>query len=163
MKRQVMSTPWRMDYIKNTRAKKDLGCIFCRLPQEKPSTKNLILYKNDLVFVILNKFPYSNGHLMVVPKRHLKNFEDLDSKEHENTGFFVSKCVQALKQVYHPDGFNIGLNIGRVAGAGIENHLHYHIVPRWNGESNFMTVLNDTRLVPEDLKKTYQRLISFFR
>ena len=163
MKRQVMLTPWRMGYIANTRKKSASSCIFCDLPKQKSSSNNLVLFKNEFIFVVLNKFPYSNGHLMVMPRRHLKNFQDIDSKEHENIGFFISKCVKALSKSYNPDGYNIGLNIGRVAGAGIENHLHYHIVPRWNGDSNFMTIINNTRLIPEDLEKTYQKLVPFFK
>jgi ATP adenylyltransferase len=150
--------PWRMDYILK---KKKKGCFFCQKLKEKKDVKNLILYQGEHVFVIMNKYPYTNGHLMVVPKRHCLDLEELDHNELREIFDLLKASAQVLKTSLRPHGFNIGMNIGKVGGAG-EGHLHFHIVPRWAGDTNFMPVLGKTKIVPEYLEKTYQKLYSTF-
>ena len=147
--------PWRIRYIESPKGN---GCILCQKPRQNNDAANFILYRGQSNFIILNAFPYNPGHLMVAPYRHVANIEDLtgdESREHFN---LVKKSLALLKQVLNPDGFNIGLNIGKIAGAGIEEHLHTHIVPRWQGDVNFMPVLADTRVISEGLAATYKKL-----
>jgi len=150
--------PWRMDYILGKGKK---GCFFCRKLKEKNDRKNLILCQGKYVFVVMNKFPYTNGHLMVVPKRHCIDLEQLDNREFKELFDLLKASVRALKASFHPQGFNIGMNIGKVGGAG-EDHLHLHIVPRWAGDTNFMPVIGETKIIPEYLERTYQKLHSAF-
>ena len=147
-----------MEYILG---KKKRGCFFCNELKEKKSKENLILYQGEHVFVVMNKYPYTNGHLMVVPKRHCLSLEQLDNNELKEFFDLLKTSVRALKASFHPHGFNIGMNIGKVAGAG-EDHLHLHIVPRWAGDTNFMPVIGKTKVIPEYLGKTYQKLHSAF-
>jgi ATP adenylyltransferase len=151
--------PWRMDYILREKKK---GCFFCNKLKEKKNKKNLILYQGEYGFVVMNKYPYTNGHLMVVPNRHCLNLEQLDNKELRELFDLLKASTQVLKANLHPHGFNIGMNIGKVGGAG-EDHLHLHIVPRWAGDTNFMPVIGETKIVPEYLEKTYQKLHSTFK
>jgi ATP adenylyltransferase len=148
-----------MDYILE---KKKRGCIFCKKPTERRDKKNLILHQGDDAFVIMNKFPYNNGHLMVVPKRHCLDMAQLDDGELRELSYLLKVSTQVLKRCLHPHGFNIGMNIGKVGGAG-EEHIHFHIIPRWTGDTNFMPVLSETKIVPEYLEETYQKLHSAFR
>jgi ATP adenylyltransferase len=148
--------PWRMNYILGDKKK---GCFFCKKLKEEKNIKNLILYQGKYVFVIMNKYPYTNGHLMVAPKRHCLNLEQLDANELRELFELLKTSVQVLKTSLRPHGFNIGMNIGKTGGAG-ENHLHLHIVPRWAGDTNFMPVIGETKIIPEYLKKTYQKLRS---
>ncbi len=150
--------PWRLNYIEN--ADKAVGCIFCNFPAEglDQDEKNLILYRGAHAFIILNAFPYSNGHLMVVPYRHTSKMENFDDAEMLEVMQLTRLSIQLLKYAFEPDGFNLGVNMGRVAGAGIADHLHWHIVPRWNGDTNFMPVLADVRVIPESLGVVYTRL-----
>jgi ATP adenylyltransferase len=148
-----------MDYILE---KKKRGCIFCKKPTERKDKKNLILHQGDDAFVIMNKFPYNNGHLMVVPKRHCLDMAQLDDRELQELSYLLKVSTQVLKRCLHPHGFNIGMNIGKVGGAG-EEHIHFHIIPRWTGDTNFMPVLSETKIVPEYLEETYQKLHSAFR
>lgn len=150
--------PWRMDYILRGKGK---GCIFCKKPLEKKDKENLILYQSQYAFVMMNKFPYNNGHLMIVPKRHCLDFEKLGENELKELSYLLKAATRVLKTCLHPHGFNIGINIGKVGGAG-EDHIHFHVVPRWNGDTNFMPVLGETKIVPEYLEKTYQNLHSAF-
>ncbi len=150
--------PWRMDYILGDKKK---GCFFCRKLKEKEDKKNLILYQGNHVFVVMNRYPYNNGHLMIVPKRHHLGLEQLNEKESRELFDLMRASVKVLKTCFRPHGFNIGINIGKVGGAG-EDHLHLHIVPRWAGDTNFMPVMAETKVVPEYLEKTYQRLHSAF-
>jgi ATP adenylyltransferase len=152
-------SPWRMDYILG---KKQRGCIFCKKPMEKKDRENLILYQGRYAFVMMNRFPYNNGHLMVVPKRHCLDLDQLSDKEFQELFFLLSASTQVLKRSLRPHGFNIGMNIGRTGGAG-EEHIHLHIVPRWTGDTNFMPILGETKIVPEYLEKTYQKLHSAFK
>jgi len=151
--------PWRMDYILEGKEK---SCIFCKKPKERKDKENLILYQNQYAFVMMNKFPYNNGHLMVIPKRHCIDLGQLDDKEFRELSYLLKASTQILKKSLHPHGFNIGLNIGKVGGAG-EEHIHFHIVPRWPGDTNFMPVLSETKIIPEYLEETYQKLHSAFK
>jgi len=150
--------PWRMDYILG---KKKKGCFFCKKLEEKKSKRTLILCQGEYVFVVMNKYPYNNGHLMVVPKRHCRDLEQLDNRELKELFDLLKASVRVLKASFHPHGFNIGMNIGRMGGAG-EDHLHLHIVPRWAGDTNFMPVIGETKIIPEYLERTYQKLHSAF-
>ncbi|MGZ3533594.1 MAG: HIT family protein [Thermodesulfobacteriota bacterium] len=136
---------------------KKRGCFFCRNLKEKRQRKNLILHQGQYVFVMMNKFPYNNGHLMIVPKRHHLNLEDLNSDELIEFFELLKTSTQVLKAALRPNGFNIGMNIGKAGGAG-EDHIHLHIVPRWEGDTNFMPAIGETRVVPEYLERTYQKL-----
>ncbi len=147
--------PWRIEYI---RMEKKDGCIFCELPAENDDENNLILYRGKYAFVIMNNYPYNPGHVMVAPFRHVGDFDSLTAEEIKEIHQLVSLMIRAIKRAMNPDGFNIGLNIGRVAGAGVEHHIHVHIVPRWNGDTNFMPVISDTKVIPQALKETYHEL-----
>ena len=147
--------PWRLEYIQ---AEKPKGCILCEKPSQNNDALNYILYRGDKNFVILNSYPYNPGHLMIAPYRHIGNLEELTDEELHEHFKIVSRSVKLLKQVFNPDGFNIGINIGKVAGAGIVDHFHTHIVPRWPGDTNFMPVISDVRVLPEALAETYNKL-----
>ena len=127
--------------------------MFCRLGKEKNDKKNLVVWRGKLCYVVLNKFPYNSGHLMVVPYRHTKDLEGLSQLESQEIMDVTARCVKAFKKTSHPHGFNFGANIGRVAGAGIDKHVHFHLVPRWKGDANFMPVLSDVKVVSEDLNR----------
>ena len=146
---------WRMDYVT---APKHEGCIFCDFPAEKRDKERYILYQGTKCFVILNTYPYNPGHMMVVPYRHTNLYETLTGDEHADMSRLTADAISALKRAMMPDGFNIGMNLGKAAGAGITDHLHLHIVPRWDGDNNFMPVVTDTRVVPEALDATYVKL-----
>ncbi len=154
--------PWRLEYIVSVDEKKD-GCIFCDLPKEQNDKKNLIVYRDKFCFVILNKYPYNNGHVMVVPYEHKSDLLHLSDNILLNTQQVTKKVIQVLKNTMKPHGFNIGLNIGRSAGAGIDEHIHYHIVPRWNGDTNCMPVLTNTKVVSEALDQTWEKLRNEFK
>ena len=147
--------PWRMPYLKKGEPK---GCIFCEKIRRKDDRSNLILYRGLRTFVMMNLYPYSNGHLLVTPYRHVGSIEGLDLPTLTDLMRTTQRAITALRLVFKPDAFNLGVNQGREAGAGIESHVHLHIVPRWNGDTNFMPVLNDTRVIPEDLKSSYDKL-----
>jgi ATP adenylyltransferase len=151
-------SPWRMDYILRKRPR---GCIFCKKPAQKRDKENLILYRSRDAYVMMNRFPYNNGHLMVVPKRHCTELDHLNEKELRELFFLLKASTRVLKTALHPHGFNIGINIGVVGGAG-EEHIHFHIVPRWTGDTNFMPVLGETKIIPEYLENTYRTLRSAF-
>ena len=146
---------WRMDYVT---APSHEGCIFCDFPAEKRDKENHILYRGTKCFVIMNIYPYNPGHIMIAPYRHTNLYESLESEENAEIGRLASEAVCTLKRAMSPEGFNIGMNLGKTAGAGIADHLHLHIVPRWNGDCNFMPVLTNTRVVPEALSATYNKL-----
>lgn len=149
-------TPWRMAYVKDV-ARLD-GCIFCELPAQQTDRENLILARGEKTFVIMNKFPYNSGHLIVSGYRHCAKYEELSPQEHADSAAWTARCLRALSEVYAPDGFNIGVNQGRPAGAGIPDHLHTHIVPRWAGDANFMTTVGETKVLPEALHETYDKI-----
>ena len=155
---KILWAPWRMEYVVGDREE---GCLFCSKLQGGNDRRNLILYRGDQSFMILNRFPYTSGHLMVVPNRHVASLEELNEGEMLELMALLKKSLQVLKGALKPDGFNVGMNLGREAGAGIEAHVHFHVVPRWNGDTNFMPVLFDTKVIPEFLEKMYEKLLSF--
>ncbi len=155
----VLWAPWRMEYILSEKEKE---CIFCTKPKEDKDRENLILYRDERVYVIMNKYPYNNGHLMVVPYFHTSSFDGLSEKELFDLIKITRFSVDCLKRAFNPEGFNIGVNIGQAAGAGIEEHLHIHVVPRWVGDSSFMTVLAEVKVIPEHILQTYDRLYPYF-
>ena len=148
--------PWRMEYILDT---KDKGCIFC---QALSSRDDLTLYKGEQSMVVMNKFPYINGHLLVAPIRHLSSLDQLEREEMGVLLTVIEKSIGILKATMLPDGFNVGLNLGKVAGAGVEEHLHFHIVPRWLGDVNALTVFADVRVIPEHINATFLKLKPHF-
>ncbi len=148
--------PWRLEYVENADAPH--GCFLCEFPSEGRDADRYILSRTAHAFVILNAFPYSNGHVMVAPFAHTSDLEALPDEAVLDVWRLVKRAVRALGKAYSPDGFNIGVNMGRVAGAGLQDHVHVHVVPRWNGDTNFMAVLADTRVLPASLRATYERL-----
>jgi ATP adenylyltransferase len=157
---QTLWAPWRISYILNG---KENGCIFCNRQHEAGDNNNLVLKRGEHAIIMLNKYPYNNGHLLVAPTRHVGFLEDLQPEEMSELMVAIQRAVVLLKQVYSPQGFNIGANLGKVAGAGVADHLHFHIVPRWEGDTNYMPILADTRVIPEQLQDTYQRLAQVFK
>lgn len=149
--------PWRIRYIKAFGTSGD-ECIFCTKPAEHRDEENFILFRGAQTFVILNIFPYNSGHIMVAPYRHVDTLERLSDEELTELFKITQVSLRALRETFRPHGFNVGLNIGRTAGAGFEGHIHVHIVPRWNGDTNFMPVIADTKVIPEALEETYQNL-----
>ena len=147
--------PWRMQYIESP---KDDSCIFCLPRPVDEDRQRLVLFRGKESFVIMNRYPYSNGHLMVAPYRHIADLEDFTTEEMAEMHVLLVKCRTALGRAMAPQGFNVGMNLGEVAGAGIADHLHLHIVPRWKGDTNFMPVFADTRVVPQHLEETYKIL-----
>jgi len=148
-------TPWRMEYI---RSEKRQGCIFCTEQKLPDGSENLIVFRGPLTFVILNRFPYTCGHLMVVPYIHKASLEDLDVATRSEIMENAVHTLEVLKKEYQPQGFNMGFNIGEVAGAGVLDHVHFHVVPRWGGDTNFMSALGGARVLPELLSETYERI-----
>jgi ATP adenylyltransferase len=153
---KTMWAPWRMEYILSEKAEQ---CIFCEALTQKG---DLTLYKGNTTMVMMNKFPYINGHLLVAPKKHLSTLDLLDRAQMSDLLMTVERSIDILKKAMSPDGFNVGLNLGRVAGAGVEAHLHFHIVPRWFGDVNALTVFADVRVIPEHIQSTYDNLKPFF-
>ena len=147
--------PWRMGFVS---AEKPKGCIFCTKPAAGDDEANQIVHRGDLVYVMLNTFPYNTGHLMIAPYRHVGNPLEMDAQESGELMYGVRIAIEILRESLSPEGFNIGMNIGHVAGAGYAEHVHVHVVPRWSGDTNFMAVTVDTRVVPEALADTYSRL-----
>lgn len=148
--------PWRMKYIEE--GSKIEGCIFCIFPAEQDDRKSLILYRGEHSFIMLNSFPYNPGHLMVAPYKHTADLYELTDEELLEVDHLVRFSVRLLSATVQPDGFNLGVNLGRTAGAGIVDHVHWHIVPRWNGDTNFMPVIGETKVLPESLEATYDKL-----
>ena len=153
-------SPWRMEYIENNN--KEEGCVFCIAQAMADSAENLIAYRGKLAYVILNRYPYTSGHLMVIPFTHKPDLEELDSETRAEMMELASRCTTILKNIYKPQGFNIGVNIGEAAGAGVLGHVHIHIVPRWRGDTNFMSSVGETRVLPEALEETYVRVKNAF-
>jgi ATP adenylyltransferase len=160
MKKEIIWAPWRMGYI--LEIKKE-GCFLCSAFKSKNFKKNYVLEKNKNAFVIMNIFPYNNGHLMVAPGRHIAEFEQLTEDEILSINILIKKSIIILKKVLKPDGFNIGLNIGKASGAGVESHIHFHIVPRWIGDTNFMPVISNTKVIPQALNDLYKKLRKEFK
>ena len=150
-----------MKYIDNH--DKEEGCVFCNAQAREDGTSNLIAFRGERNFVILNLYPYTSGHLMVVPFTHIPTLEELDKITRSEMMELVSQCMVVLQKVYRPQGFNMGANIGTAAGAGVPGHVHIHIVPRWGGDTNFMSTLGETRVLPEAIEVTYQRIREGFQ
>ena len=149
-------SPWRMKYIEKN--EKEQGCVFCNAQAKEDSAANLIIFRGQRAFVILNLYPYTSGHLMVIPFEHVATFEELDSATRAEMMELTSQCMSVLRKAYNPQGFNMGANIGEAAGAGVPGHVHIHIVPRWGGDTNFMSTLGETRVLPESIEDTYKRV-----
>lgn len=149
-----------MEYIENSNRVE--GCVFCVMQEVEDSPENLIAYRGQRSFVILNRFPYTSGHLMVVPYLHAANLEELDSEIRAEMMELTTRCMTVLRRIYNPQGFNMGANIGEAAGAGVKDHVHIHIVPRWAGDTNFMSTVGDARVLPESLETTFFRVKQAF-
>ena len=149
-------TPWRYRYM--AEAGKAVGCVLCDLPAANHDEEALIVLRGVKNYIVLNRYPYTSGHVMVVPYEHTADFVRLDAQTTAEMMSLAQRVQAALGGVYHPEGYNIGMNLGRSAGAGIANHLHLHVLPRWAGDTNFMTTVGETRLEPEELSTTYEKL-----
>lgn len=156
-------TPWRFQYVSSGARSQE--CIFCERASADPTgdREHLVLYRGRSNFVMLNLYPYTVGHAMIAPYAHVAELVDVPSETLAEMMTLAQQFQQALKDVYRPEGYNLGLNMGRCAGAGVEHHVHLHILPRWNGDSNFMTVVGETRVEPEDLASTYDKLVGHFQ
>ena len=154
-------SPWRMAYIEERNT--ESGCLFCNRRDEAPGTTSLILHRGDRALVILNRYPYTNGHVMVVPNANVPSLEDLDSTTLTEVMVLARRGLRALRQAYGAEAFNLGVNIGAPAGAGVVDHVHLHVVPRWAGDTNFMATTAETRVIPEELEQTYSRLAQAWR
>jgi ATP adenylyltransferase len=154
-------TPWRFNYISSL-GQSNEGCVFCRMLSDNRDEENLLLVRGRNLFIILNLFPYTSGHLLVVANRHIPFLGDANTEELHEFLELGQRCERALRNEYHPDGFNLGFNLGRSAGAGVAGHLHMHVLPRWSGDANFVSVLGETRVLPESLPQTYKRLRPHF-
>lgn len=148
---------WRMKYVTN--ADNETGCVFCNALAKPDDDQNLVVLRAERAFVILNKYPYTSGHLMVAPFAHQASLELLEPAERAEMMELVSQCIVALRKIYNPHGFNVGVNIGTAAGAGVPGHVHIHIVPRWNGDTSFMSTVGEVRVLPEALEETYRRVL----
>lgn len=149
-------SPWRLKYILHL--EQPSTCIFCSALEQVDGPDNLVLQRGNQAFVILNRYPYTGGHLMVVPYAHAPSLEDLESEVRAELMELIARSIDALTAAYHPDAFNIGANIGAAAGAGVAEHVHFHVVPRWVGDTNFMSTVAGTRVLPEELADTYLRV-----
>ena len=154
--------PDRFEYVKDAAKDIEEDCIFCAKPAEEDDEANLIVHRGERCFVILNLFPYTNGHLMVTPYEHVARLQDLPAETTAEMMALVQAAMARLERVYEPHGYNVGLNQGRVAGAGYEGHIHLHVVPRWAGDTNYMPVLADTRVMPQSLEQSYEALKGAF-
>jgi ATP adenylyltransferase len=150
--------PWRLPYVKDAAKDKDEECIFCTKPAANDDEANFIVHRGERCFVILNTFPYTNGHLMVAPYEHTSALQDVDPETIAEMMQLSQQAMRRLEEAYSPNGYNVGFNQGRIAGAGFEGHIHMHVVPRWGGDTNFMPVLADTRVMPQALDQTYEAL-----
>ena len=155
MKYDNLWAPWRSSYITGD---KPVGCVFCEKLSEDKDSDNLILHRGKSVAVIMNLFPYNSGHLLLIPYRHISDLTQLEEYESHEIDHLAKYSVTVIRQVMSPQGFNLGYNLGSAAGAGIESHLHKHIVPRWNGDTNFMPIIGGTKVISQDLYKTYELL-----
>ena len=151
-------SPWRMKYIQNDKSTED--CPFCAALENHEPADHFMLHKGEKAFVILNRYPYTTGHLLILPVEHKDNMADLDSGTRGEIMDLINHALKVLDQIYHPEGYNVGLNMGEAAGAGIPKHLHWHIVPRWVGDTNYMTSVGEVRVLPETLEDTYKKIIS---
>ncbi len=158
---EVMWAPWRLSYIKETtKGENRDGCFICKSVNESPEkdVENLLLHKGKYSLVILNRYPYNTGHLMVCPVRHTGDFTSLRKEELEEIDETLKKALKVLKRAFNPEGFNLGLNLGKVSGGSVDTHIHYHVVPRWLGDTNFMPVISGVKVIPQSLSETYSIL-----
>lgn len=153
-------SPWRYKYIASVN--REEGCVLCRIDREHKDVENYVVHRARLNFIVLNLFPYTSGHLMIVPYEHQASLAEVAEATTTETIELAKRAQLALDSEYHPDGFNIGMNLGRNAGAGIADHIHLHVVPRWSGDANFVSVVSETRVLPEELATTYERLKKHF-
>jgi ATP adenylyltransferase len=153
--KQIWS-PWRMTYIE--KHEKEDGCVFCNAQAKTDGAENLIAFRGKNAYVILNRYPYTSGHLMVIPFAHKPNLEELNADTRAEMMELASRCTTVLREIYKTESFNVGINIGEAAGAGVKGHVHIHVVPRWAGDTNFMSTLGETRVLPEALEDTYKRV-----
>jgi ATP adenylyltransferase len=158
---EYITTPWREKYVKQVFKMKE--CVFCRAIEQKKDRESFILHRGKQNFVMLNKYPYNPGHLMIAPYKHLNSIEMADKKSAEEMMEFLTRCLGILREHYKPQGFNTGMNIGHSAGAGVADHYHMHIIPRWIGDSNFMPLVGKTKVVLKDLFTTYDQLLIYFK
>lgn len=157
-------SPWRSQYIDSIQEKDNSqGCVLCEAYKKEENSENLVVKKGELTYTVLNLFPYNNGHMMIVPYRHTSDFTSLTREEKSEIMDELQLAEQALKIIYSPEGFNIGLNLGKVSGAGLHEHIHFHIVPRWNGDTNFMPVLGQVKVISQDLITTKEKLVEAFK
>jgi len=154
--------PWRLKYVTDASKDSEDACIFCAKPREDDDTANLIVHRGEHCFVILNLYPYTNGHLMVAPFEHVGRIQDIPAATTAEMMALAQRAIAVLQSQYEPHGFNVGFNQGRVAGAGVEHHIHMHVVPRWGGDTNFMPVLADTRVMPQTLEQSFEALRGTF-
>lgn len=162
---KTLWAPWRAEYIYCAGGQRSAGkrhCLFCNLLKSKDDAQKLILYRGRRAFVVMNRFPYNNGHVMVAPTRHTATIETLSVEESAELFGLVQRSLSVLRRALRPQGFNVGANLGRVAGAGVVGHVHVHVVPRWLGDVNFMPLLAETKVISEHLTETYERLIKGF-
>jgi ATP adenylyltransferase len=159
----LLWTPWRYDFISRT-DRTDTGCVFCSILGARSRDRdNFVIHRGRTSSVILNLYPYTVGHLLIIVERHISSLVEASRQELGEMIAIAQQCEAALQAEYRPEGFNLGFNLGRMAGAGVENHLHMHVLPRWCGDANFLSVISETRLMPEELPKTYQRLLPHFK
>lgn len=160
VERKVLFNPERLRYVR--KLIKPEGCVFCHAVEKGRGFESLLLYKGESAIVVLNKYPYNNGHLLILPRRHCGEFLELTEAEHREMNLCMQRALKALTEIYRPSGFNVGLNLGSAAGAGIPEHLHYHVVPRWAGDTNFFALIAETKVVVETLEQTFDRLLPYF-
>ena len=158
MMQQRLWAPWRLAYIKTAGETETDGCFLCRYSDSDADAENLVVDRSPKSIAVLNRFPYNNGHLLVAPLRHKATLDDLEDEELFDCAQELKRMTQALKAALQPHGFNIGLNLGRAAGAGLPGHLHWHIVPRWDGDTNFMSVMADVKVIPQSLEALFSLL-----
>ena len=156
---KVLWAPWRMEYIL---AEDEGGCFLCDLTGAEPSEENLLLFRNEHAMVLMNRYPYNNGHILVAPIAHTADLSELTGEEYRETMELFRFSLKALEHHLEPEGFNAGLNLGKTGGAGLEEHVHFHVVPRWHGDTNFMPVIADSRVIPEAVRETYRSLKPLF-
>lgn len=155
-----MWSPWRSEYVSGAAGHDppDGASLFTQLLNEDNDRENLILWRGEHVFVVMNRYPYNNGHLLILPNREVSQYAELTTEEQQALATTIDRCLRWLRETMSPEGFNVGMNLGAASGAGIPEHLHMHVVPRWEGDTNFMTTTTETRVLPEDLQTTYDKL-----
>lgn len=161
MERDVLFRPDRLKYVR--KLIRDQGCVFCTAAEKDPGFETLCIKKTEHSMIVINKYPYNSGHLLIVPLKHISTFQELSKAEYHDLMDLVREATQALQELYRPGGLNLGLNQGAVAGAGIPDHLHYHLVPRWSGDLNFFPLVAETKVVVENLETSFDRLIAYFQ